>query len=257
MAILAGMSRYRKTNPGRFSDALLREAEGLRLLAGVLARADVTELQVPRVHSVDEQVLEMTRIDPIPATAEHLVRLGRGLARLHRVPQPAYGLEQDNYIGLAPQSNGLSSNWGEFFVHRRLWFQVGLIREPAVAREVSAVLERQQDRLIACLNDHHPESSLLHGDLWSGNVLFDQNGVWLIDPAVYCGDREADLAMTELFGGFGAAFYQAYDEVWPRRSGYPVRRDIYNLYHALNHFNLFGSGYLSVCRRYLGTVRSL
>ncbi|MDX1755307.1 MAG: fructosamine kinase family protein [Marinobacter sp.] len=257
MAILAGMSRFLKSNPGSYRDALLREAEGLRLLAGTLARAGVAGVRVPQVWAVDEQTLELTRIESVPATDRLWARLGQGLAQLHRVPQSSYGLAQDNYIGLAPQPNGLSDNWGEFFLQRRLSYQASRIRDPVVAGEVTSVLERQRSRLQAYLNAHCRGPSLLHGDLWSGNVLFDAQSVWLIDPAVYCGDREADLAMTELFGGFGAAFYRAYDEVWPRSAEYSVKRDIYNLYHALNHYNLFGAGYLPGCRRYLELIEQL
>jgi fructosamine-3-kinase len=98
---------------------------------------------------------------------------------------------------------------------------------------------------------------LLHGDLWSGNVLFGNAGPCLIDPAVYYGDREADIAMTELFGGFSEAFYRAYDRLYPRTEVYAAKRAIYNLYHTLNHYNLFGASYLDACRRNLGVIARL
>ncbi|MEZ5473364.1 MAG: fructosamine kinase family protein [Marinicella sp.] len=111
------------------------------------------------------------------------------------------------------------------------------------------ILALNQDSWIAWLNQHCSRFSLLHGDLWSGNVLFDAQNVWLIDPAVYFGDSETDIAMTEMFGGFPEAFYAAYQSVKPLSSAYPKKRILYNLYHYLNHYNLFGSAYLPACER--------
>jgi protein-ribulosamine 3-kinase len=163
--------------------------------------------------------------------------LGRMLAALHRHTGERYGWEHDNWIGLSPQPNGWRDDWVAFYRDCRL--------TPQLAR---AKLLREADALLAGLaaffKGYRPEASLLHGDLWSGNAGFLADGSPVIfDPAVYYGDREADLAMTELFGGFSAAFYTAYREAWPLDAGYERRRDLYNLYHVLNHANLFGGSY--------------
>lgn len=160
-----------------------------------------------------------------------------------------YGWHGGNYIGLSPQPNCWAESWGEFFVQNRLRYQVSRVRASGVRNRFEGILDQCDDTLIRWLNEHCDHPSLLHGDLWSGNVLFDREGPWLIDPAIYCGDREADLAMTEMFGGFRAAFYRAYDRTFRRTSVYEQKRDIYNLYHYLNHYNLFGSSYQWGCER--------
>jgi protein-ribulosamine 3-kinase len=156
--------------------------------------------------------------------------LGRMLATLHRQTGPRFGWHRDNYIGLSPQQNGWCDDWAEFWRERRI--------RPQAER---AGLEVNLGRL---LEDHKPQPSLLHGDLWSGNAGFTAEGPVIFDPAVYYGDREADLAMTELFGGFPRAFYDAYRKEWPVDDGYEKRKHLYNLYHLLNHLNIFGGGYL-------------
>jgi fructosamine-3-kinase len=169
---------------------------------------------------------------------------GRLLARMHRATRDLFGWHRDNTIGATHQDNTLDPNWIRFWRDRRLAFQLRL----AAQNGFGGRLQSQGERLLECfpaLIDHAPVASLLHGDLWGGNLGFDRNGNPVVyDPAVYYGDREADLAMTELFGGFPADFYAAYDEAWPRDPGYRQRKTLYNLYHILNHLNLFGMGYL-------------
>jgi fructosamine-3-kinase len=172
--------------------------------------------------------------------------LGRGLAALHRITADRYGWHRDNTIGSTPQINDRESDWLVFWAEHRLRFQLDL----AVERGAGGRLKDRGNRLIealpALMGGRRPEASLLHGDLWSGNHAFTAAGEPAIfDPAVYYGDRETDLAMTELFGGFGRDFYAAYEKDWPLDSGYASRKKLYNLYHVLNHFNLFGGGYLS------------
>lgn len=175
---------------------------------------------------------------------------GHRLAALHSVPTTAfvpggrYGFCADNYIGATPQVNEPRQRWVDFFRTCRL--------EPQVRRAshwFSAGERKNIDRLLERLETRLPEPdhpSLLHGDLWSGNFLTGPDGdAWLIDPAAYVGHAEADLAMTELFGGFSGTFYAAYQELCPLERGYRERRELYNLYHLLNHLNLFGGGYLS------------
>lgn len=170
--------------------------------------------------------------------------LGRQLAALHHVTHPVFGWDIDNTIGATPQPNRRSDDWSEFWRAQRLGHQLAL----AAAHGHRGRLQQRGERLLsvlpALLADHAPAAALLHGDLWSGNVAFARGGEpVLFDPAVYFGDRETDLAMTELFGGFPAAFYAAYREAYPLNAGYAVRRTLYNLYHVLNHLNLFGGGY--------------
>lgn len=242
-------SVFTKRNGTGYADALICEVEGLDSLRAALHDAGVSDIRVPEVYAVDETQLSIVAIDSGAATQATLEMLGEGLATMHKAAKPQYGWGRDNYIGLSPQPNRWAANWGEFYVQDRLAFQVSRIREPSVQAAFHNTLSKHGDSLIDWLNEHCAHPSLLHGDLWGGNVLFDNEHPWLIDPAVYCGDREADLAMTEMFGGFGRRFYEAYDRVYPRSEVYRQKRDIYNLYHYLNHYNLFGSGYLGGCRR--------
>jgi fructosamine-3-kinase len=175
--------------------------------------------------------------------------LGRGLAAMHRRTAPEPGWWRDNTIGSTPQPNESAGGWAAFWRERRLGFQLDLVRRNGYGRLADRG-ERLRERVGALLEGHRPEASLLHGDLWSGNYGYTRDGAPVIfDPAVYYGDREADLAMTELFGGFPGAFYRAYREAWPLPPGYELRRDLYNLYHVLNHVNLFGGGYAGQAQR--------
>lgn len=173
---------------------------------------------------------------------------GRQLAALHRVTAPDFGWERDNTIGATPQRNARTKRWADFWRQHRLGFQLEL----AAARGYGRELQPAGDRLLADLDallEHVQAPSLLHGDLWGGNIGATRAGEPAIfDPAVYFGDRETDLAMTELFGGFDADFQAAYREAWPLPPGYATRRTLYNLYHILNHLNLFGGGYLHQAR---------
>jgi fructosamine-3-kinase len=181
--------------------------------------------------------------------------LGFRLARQHRCLAEKFGWARDNTIGSTPQVNGWFSEWVEFYSQRRIRYQLDL----AARNSYPGRLLEAGERLLQCVgdffSDYRPEPSLLHGDLWGGNWAADAEGrPFLFDPAVYYGDREADLAMTELFGGFDAEFYAAYRDAWPLDAGYRTRRDLYNLYHVLNHLNLFGSGYLGQSEALLGRL---
>ncbi|MEE8440737.1 MAG: fructosamine kinase family protein [Spirochaetia bacterium] len=179
-------------------------------------------------------------------------RFGSMLARMHRsLTGDRFGFESDNFIGSTEQPNTWSDNWCEFFASHRIGFQARLARDRGrIDSRLSGSIDSIVNRIGSLLIE--PEHrSLLHGDLWSGNYLCDKSGTpVLIDPAVYYGHPEADLAMTELFGGFPPAFYRAYRDETPLQPGYPGRRDLYNLYHMLNHLNIFGGSYL-------GSVRSI
>jgi fructosamine-3-kinase len=170
--------------------------------------------------------------------------LGEGLAELHRTTAPRYGWHLDNTIGTTPQPNGWNDEWVPFLRNRRLGPQLELAARNGLNGKEYGHGQALLDRLEFFFRDYAPVSSLLHGDLWGGNYGYLVSGEAVIfDPAVYFGDRESDLAMTELFGGFDSGFYAAYQANWPLDAGYPVRRKIYQLYHVLNHFNLFAGGY--------------
>lgn len=237
--------RYVKLNRSRFADHLRREAYGLGVLRTAAAG---TGIDVPAMIDVDERSLTMTRIRAVAGSPGQWARLGHGLAGIHAQPQACFGFEESNYIGMNPQSNDPDDSWGRFFAGQRLGFQVGLIEDERLRRGFSQALAAAAARLREFLDAERASPSLLHGDLWRGNVLCGDDGrVWLIDPAPYYGDAEADLAMTEMFGGFPAEFYAAYHARRPRSARYALKARIYNLYHYLNHFNLFGAGYLEGC----------
>jgi fructosamine-3-kinase len=170
--------------------------------------------------------------------------LGELLAVQHRVTREKFGWHRDNTIGSTPQSNIESADWVEFLREQRLRPQLKLAENNGARADLIDSGERLCERLAHFFTDYRPAPSLLHGDLWGGNWASDAGGQpVLFDPAVYFGDREADIAMTHLFGGFGPSFYEAYWRTWPLDAGVTSRVALYNLYHVLNHFNLFGGGY--------------
>ena len=165
---------------------------------------------------------------------------------MHRITTDRFGWWRDNTIGSTTQVNTQEDNWLDFWRDHRLGFQLDLAERNGGGKRLRDSGEALMDSLPALLQGQPVEASLLHGDLWSGNYFYTTGGQPAIfDPAVYYGDREADIAMTELFGGFGRDFYAAYRNAWPLDDGYSMRKTLYNLYHVLNHFNLFGGGYLS------------
>lgn len=177
-------------------------------------------------------------------TPESARLLGEQLARLHAHHADAFGWSRNNTIGSTPQINTWNKDWPTFFGRHRLGYQLELAVRNGFGRNLQAKGERLLDGLNAFFAPYTPQPSLLHGDLWGGNWAADKLGKPVIfDPAVYYGDREADVAMTELFGGFGPEFYAAYASAWPLDDAYPVRKQLYNLYHVLNHANIFGGGY--------------
>lgn len=171
--------------------------------------------------------------------------LGGQLAALHRCTSAQFGFSQDNTIGETPQKNDWLSCWVTFWRERRLGFQLELAARNGYGGKLQEMGRRLAERLPEFFDGYSPLPSLLHGDLWGGNHAFSAGGTpFIFDPAPYYGDRETDLAMTELFGGFGPEFYAAYRAAWPLDKGYAARRELYNLYHILNHANLFGGGYV-------------
>lgn len=226
-----------------------REAKGLEALRAA------SDFRLPRVLGLGDgeegpSFLLLEAIDPGPKPRGFFADFGRRLALTHRTSRSwRFGFEHDNFLGVTPQPNGWSESWVEFWRTRRLGFQLALARRNGHS---DATLDRLGNRLLerldALLGEPEEPACLLHGDLWSGNFLCDDHGqVVLVDPAAYRGRREAELAMTRLFGGFDDSFYRAYEEVWPLAPGSEERIQIYQLYHLLNHLNLFGGGYRSQC----------
>jgi len=191
-----------------------------------------------------------------PGNAQAWSVMGQQLAKMHRQShEQGFGWHQNNTIGDTPQPNPWTENWSEFFAEQRIGYQIQLAqRHGGAFRHIPALMAR----IPTLLANHQPVSSLVHGDLWSGNAVFSRAGEPIIlDPATYYGDREVDIAMTELFGGFPQAFYQGYQQAWPLAEGYQQRKILYNLYHILNHFNLFGGGYASQSQRIIEQVLAM
>ena len=181
--------------------------------------------------------------------------LGEQLAAMHRVTSPQYGWYRDNTIGQTPQINSQSSNWIAFWRTQRLEYQFKLAQRNGFAGKLQNLGEQLLSDLDKFFPNVSPSPSLLHGDLWGGNYAYDDKGnPVLFDPAVYYGDRETDIAMTELFGGFPADFYSAYRYNYPLDSGYNIRKQVYNLYHILNHLNLFGGSYRHQAEHTINTL---
>ena len=181
--------------------------------------------------------------------------MGRQLAAMHREgANQRFGWERNNTIGSTPQINTWTDSWADFFAEHRIGYQLKLAkRRGGSFLNTNEVVNAVRNKLA----DRQPEASLVHGDLWSGNAAIATDGSPVIlDPATYYGDRETDVAMTELFGGFPTAFYNGYNEAWQLDSGYQQRKSIYNLYHVLNHFNLFGGGYANQAKRIIGQIIS-
>lgn len=219
-------------------------------MAGLTAIANTQTLKVPIpllcATAGDKAFLVMEFVNFGKPSTSAWALLGEQLATLHQQPQAYFGWFRDNTIGSTPQLNSQQADWLVFWCENRLKFQW----QRAAQRGFSGQLQDKAERLCALLPalfvGYRPQPALLHGDLWGGNVGFDSQGAPIIyDPACYFGDREADLAMTELFGGFNPIFYQAYQTTWPLDGGYTVRKILYNLYHILNHVNLFGRAYLN------------
>ncbi|MEB3317504.1 MAG: fructosamine kinase family protein [Cyanobacteriota bacterium] len=255
-----------KTNRAETLPLLEAEAEGLAALARVAPAA----LRIPEPLALglagEEAVLVLPWLELARGggAAESWAECGANLARLHRLslqPEGAakitqgFGWSRDNFIGASPQCNGWREAWSVFFAECRLQPQlVGLARQGQPMRGAERLLEH----LPAWLAGHAPQPCLVHGDLWSGNAaLLAGGGACLFDPAVHRGDREVDLAMARLFGGFPEAFFKGYEEEWPLPGGWRERVTLYNLYHLLNHANLFGGGYGKQAQKVIDSLLGL
>lgn len=221
------------------ADRLQAEADGLAALAAC------RELAVPAIvaaGSVGEQFFLILQWLPLDSAGDPAA-FGEAIAALHAIRGAAHGWHRDNYLGATPQENGSDADWAHFFAHRRLAPQL----ERATVHGFAAVAtpgQRLLERLPAILAGHRPAPALLHGDLWRGNTGYIAGRPAVFDPAVHFGDPECDMAMAALFGGFPGAFFAAHATRHPLRPGWQRRRHLYQLYHLLNHLNLFGTSYL-------------
>lgn len=231
-----------KTGPPSAGEMFAAEADGL----AELSRAGA--VRVPEVIATGHSgalvflALEWLNFEASSTATER--QFGEQLARMHHATKQRYGWHRDNTIGLTPQQNAWNDDWLEFFRERRLGYQLRLAAENGFARDLQERGARLLRRLPIYFEATAPVPSLLHGDLWGGNWACSDGVPVIFDPAVYYGDRETDIAMTRLFGGFGQAFYEAYESSWPLPTGHQERAKLYQLYHVLNHLNLFGSAYL-------------
>jgi len=238
----ASFQAFLKINRSALAEMLSAEVEGLQALA---ASGAVKVPQVLAHGSVGQHAYLLLEYLPLTALTDRSASLlGVQMARMHRQTQSYFGWHRNNTIGFTLQSNLRDSDWVRFWGEQRLGKQLTWAAE----KGYTGALQNKGAKLIAALptffTDYQPHPSLLHGDCWGGNAAQDQQGrPVLFDPACYWGDREADLAMTELFGGFGPDFYAAYQSEYPLDPGYGVRKYLYNLYHILNHLNMFGGGY--------------
>jgi protein-ribulosamine 3-kinase len=249
MVLADGRVVFVKSNHDADPTMFTAEARGLAWLAQSQA------LRIPQVLAVGEEFLALEAISPGRRRPDFDEHLGRALAALHRFGAPGFGLDHDNFIGRLPQSNTPAPTWPDFYRERRLEPQLRLARAAGLC---SPALARGFDRLLAVLDDRvgPPEPpARLHGDLWGGNLIVDETGTGcLIDPAVYGGHREVDLAMMRLFGGFAPAVFAAYHEAWPLSPGHEERVPFYQLYFLMVHVNLFGGSYLAQAEHALRAV---
>jgi len=232
-----GESYFLKIGSG-IPHMFLREEEGLKELAKAI--------RTPKVFHVEDDFILMEYIVPGSAKSDTFFNFGKSLAKLHKNRGSEFGLAHDNFIGSTGQINTPSMNWIDFYLEHRILFQLRLAEKKQLStKELTEGILRLERKLPEIIGKDS-KASLLHGDLWSGNYLIDTKGeALLIDPAVYYGDREAEFGMITLFGGFNQDFFSGYEEVYPLNDGWQYRNKIYQLYHLMNHLNLFGKSYYS------------
>lgn len=238
-----------KTNQASLLEMFIAEAIALQQIY------DTHTIRVPKpicwgiVEDTAYLVMENLEL----GTKQNWEIMGRNLAAMHKVTSDrGFGWERNNTIGSTPQINNWTEDWIKFWIEYRLGFQISLAKRKGWICNVS-----EQDlyaTIPSLFRDYQPQPSMVHGDLWSGNAAFVESEPVIFDPALYFGDREVDLAMTELFGGFPSHFYQAYQAAYPLNQGYQKRKNLYNLYHILNHFNLFSGSYGSQANRMITDI---
>jgi len=240
-----GLNYFLKYNLSISNDMFVKEANGLKELTKANA------IRIPDVLSFDEDYILLEYIPTGNKSKNFFEEFGRNFAEMHKFTSNSFGFYEDNYLGSNPQKNipneKEKSIWANFYFNKRILYQVQLAEKLGNSTpELRKGISNLENKIEEIVGDSKEKPSLLHGDLWGGNYMVDENGnAVLIDPAVYYGHREADLGMTKLFGGFSSEFYRTYNERFPLEDGYDYRENIYKLYHVLNHLNLFGGGYYS------------
>lgn len=251
----ADRNYFIKLNRADKADMFIAEAAGL----AEMAASHTVKVPSPVVHGQTAQHAFLV-LEYIEFGSNHKVSqatLGQQLALMHQQRQAFFGWHIDNTIGSTSQPNAQADEWLLFLRKNRFQHQLSLVASKGYRGHLQTMGAQLCERLAGFFKSYIPHPSLLHGDLWGGNAAADKDGNPVVfDPACYYGDREADLAMTELFGGFGPDFYAAYRETYPIDSGYTTRRTLYNLYHILNHLNLFGSGYLGQAENMMSRLLS-
>ncbi|MCW9023208.1 MAG: fructosamine kinase family protein [Gammaproteobacteria bacterium] len=216
------------------------EAEGLH----ELAQSNTIKVPVPVCTGIADNQAYIVMEDLQLGGNGSMETFAEQLAQMHQCTRKQFGWHRENTIGSTPQMNTWCNEWIDFWRVHRLGYQLELAKQKGGSKRLLDKGERLLQDFDVLFASHQPEASLLHGDLWSGNYAFTKEGdATIFDPVVYFGDREADIAMTELFGGFSGKFYSAYENISPLDAGYKTRKTFYNLYHILNHFNMFGGGY--------------
>jgi len=246
LSLSNGEKVFLKYNPHPPKNFFEREAAGLRLLAQAKKGPRIPKvLGLPK--NPQAQFLIIEYIEQGRTGKDYPVHFARALAEMHRVTRDHHGLDKDNFIGSTPQKNTPEKDGLAFFREHRLRYQQSLARDQGrLPTDIDRKLDRLCDKLDQYLDLTGEQPALVHGDLWSGNHFADGEGrACLFDPAVYFGLRETDLAMSELFGRLPQSFYDAYFEAFPVNTNYLQRKDIFNIYHLLNHVNLFGGSYLN------------
>lgn len=242
-----GNDLFLKVNSSGNSDMFIKEAHGLQ----ELKKADA--IKIPDVISFDRNYILLEFIHSVRKQNNFSEDFGRKFALMHKYSNQYFGFYENNFIGSNPQVNiaeeNEMENWTEFYFNKRIIYQLKLAEGYGNSTsDLRNAIKKLETKIESIISDETEKPVLLHGDLWGGNYVVDNEGfACLIDPAVYYGNREADLAMTKLFGGFDSKFYNAYNELNPLSEGYEHRENIYKLYHVMNHLNLFGSGYYGQC----------
>jgi protein-ribulosamine 3-kinase len=240
-----GAKYFLKYNPAISFDMFIKEANGLKELSKANA------IRIPEVLGFDEDYMLLEFILSGGKGNKFFEEFGKQFAEMHKHFSEAFGFYEDNYIGSNPQINipdeKEKTSWVNFYFNKRILFQLQLAEKLGNSTpELRKGILKLESKIEKIIGDTKEKPSLLHGDLWGGNYMVDENSnAVLIDPAVYYGHREADLGMTKLFGGFSSEFYRAYVDTFPLEDGYDYRENLYKLYHVLNHLNLFGGGYYS------------